>query len=111
MALGLRPDSPNGRIAASPEIFTDSIGTVCPVLLEYLVQDKWDDGKPRVTSTLSVFFEDGLFKLWLNDRDLERSVCMGGATLLQALASLDRRLEAGTVEWRCSRSRKRSGRP
>lgn len=107
VSIGIRPDRSPSQLAAGPEAFSDSIGSVCPVLLEHLTAQVWDDGKTRKTSTLSVFFEDGVFKVWLNDRDLEQGACVAGATLLQALTTLDRKLEAGDLDWRKSHSKKR----
>ena len=80
-----------------------------PTVLEYLADTKWEDGTEREASTLSVFVEDGQFKLALNDRDGKRSTYLTAGTLDMALASLEAALLRGSCDWRSwnARTKKR----
>jgi len=72
-----------------------------PRVHEFLTCDKWDDGKSRVTGSLSLFIEQGVWKACLNDRDTEASLYVTGETTLACMKALEGRLD-GTKEadWR-----------
>lgn len=95
-----RPDRAN---ASSDDSDKPDIGILLheyPQLYEYLTESKWDDGKPRERATLLVIAEGCRFKLWLNDKALGRSCWVSGATLEDALLSLDTGLAGDSLEWR-----------
>jgi hypothetical protein len=71
-----------------------------PTLVEYLTIGTWEDGEPRELSTLNIFRQDGHWKLWLNDRACSRFTCVSGATVEDAVHSLEEALAADEVEWR-----------
>jgi len=73
-----------------------------PALGEYLTSDKWENGDARVTSTLLVFQEDGVWKCCLNDRDQLRTLWVSGASMLDVLDALESLLASGEGEWRAS---------
>jgi len=77
-----------------------AMATSYPAVWEHLTESAWASGKPRTTSTLMVFAEDGLFKLCLHDRSSGRTAWLSGPSLTAALISLERGLEENTVEWR-----------
>jgi hypothetical protein len=77
-----------------------------PELLGHLTEATWEDGGERELSTLTVFRQDGSWKVWLNDRACDRFSCVSGDTIEQALASLEDRLQTGTMDWRTSKDRK-----
>jgi hypothetical protein len=94
-------NSPGGRWAAAD---SDLAGT-CPALLEFLTEREDENGKPRVTSTLLVAAEDGVWKACLTDRaqvggKFDYKLWKTGMTLADALQALDRDLQEGTAEWR-----------
>lgn len=74
-----------------------------PALYEFLTLSSWDDGAKRLRGTFSCFFEDGAFKLWLNDKDGGRSACVSHWTWAGALLKADEGLSADTLEWRKAR--------
>jgi len=74
--------------------------TLCPNVWEYLSSESWDDGSPRQTSTLLIFVEEGLCKVCINDRALQRKAWMTGKTPDAAFVALDAALGAGNIEWR-----------
>ena len=71
-----------------------------PLLHEYVTAVTWADGSPRITSSLLIFFEDGIFKACINDRAAGRSGWATGKTVDQALSSLEAMLAGDRVEWR-----------
>lgn len=79
-----------------------------PTLFEYLTLYRWEDGQPRQTATLLIFFEDGAWKACLNDREHARSAWAAGGTPLGALQALEEAVCDDTVDWR---RRKPQGRP
>lgn len=76
-----------------------------PALLEFLTERETEDGKPRITSTMLVVAEDGLWKLCLTDRaqangNFDYKLWKSGETLHDALLALDHDLQQATAEWR-----------
>jgi len=100
MGLGNRPQVGASAPALSAELFCDELGRKYPHLMEWLTQDRWDDGVRRQLPTISLFVEHSAFKVFLNDRDLERSCCLTGATLGQLLDTVEARLADGGGDWR-----------
>jgi hypothetical protein len=82
-----------------------------PQLHQHLADPKWDDGTERDLSTLSIFSQDGRWKLCLSDRDGGKIVFLSGSTLEEAFLALERGLEAGTLEWRDADQGVRGKRP
>jgi hypothetical protein len=77
----------------------------CPALAEFLTERLDDVNKPRVTSTLGISCEDGVWKCCLTDRaqaggKMDYKLWKSGSTLLEALQALDMALRDGTAEWR-----------
>ena len=92
--------------AAAPSTAVGNLGAedatfgFCPALLSYLRDTKYDDGSPRIPSTLSVFIEDGRWKAAVNDKDMHRSCYTAADDFEGLLKSLDTQLAADTAEWR-----------
>lgn len=61
------------------------------------------NGKPRETSSLLLFCEDGLFKACLNDRGNARTLWASGGTITALLEALEKALATGEAAWRKSR--------
>jgi len=71
-----------------------------PTLHEYLFQTAWADGSFRHTSTLSVFTDNGIMKVVINDRDNNRSAFFTGKTWRDIFDKLEAALAGETVDWR-----------
>lgn len=71
-----------------------------PAVTEFVTLTKGVDGKQRQTSSLTVFYEEGLCKVCLTERDYDQSLWASGPTLKEALEALELRLTAPVVEWR-----------
>lgn len=71
-----------------------------PLVTEYLCTQQYDDGSPRERSALSLFCEDGMLKLALNDKAEGRSLYVSAESLEDALELLERALHATNAPWR-----------
>lgn len=72
----------------------------CPVLTAFLEDDKWDDGKPRELSSLSLKLQDGLVLGVLNDQDGRRSLYRAAQTVAEVLQKLDESASDPESDWR-----------
>jgi len=102
MALS-RPTTPLTEGSSAQALNDPDFRRRLPTLLEYLSQTTWDDGSPRLTSTLLVFIDDGVLKVCLNDRACERALWVASGTFSGALAELDESLANPQAPWRASR--------
>lgn len=78
----------------------DWLSKFAPAVAEFCTELKGPDGKDRVPSSLTVFYEDGQCKVCLGERNYDLSLWASGATLMEALIALEARLTAPSVEWR-----------
>lgn len=80
-----------------------------PTLMEYLAEDRYEDGSARRTATLLIFFDQGDWKGCLNDRDTDRVAFVTATCPTALLAVLEDKLTSSSIEWRASQggSRKR----
>jgi len=93
-----KPGERSGPVEAK---FNDAdFSSTYPLLTEHLRDAQYGDGSPRTTSTLLVFFELGVLRLCLNDRDNNRSVFFTGETMEAGLVSLENALAENRVDWR-----------
>jgi hypothetical protein len=95
------PNAPRSKWAASDI----ELSSRFPALTEYLTEAVMDDGKHRVTSTITISCEDGVWKACLNDRPQHQGdwlfqLYKSSDTFEGALAALDGALQDGTAEWR-----------
>jgi hypothetical protein len=81
-----------------------------PSLVEFLTAKEYEDGTKRVLPTLLLFVEDGKWRLWLNDRDQERSTWAESGELETALGTLEQGLSSESLSWRRTVPRKKGGR-
>lgn len=71
-----------------------------PALLEHLTLGKWDDGAVRQRGSISVFWEDGVFKMWINDKDSGRAASVSAATMEDLLLRVEGKLTEDSLDWR-----------
>jgi hypothetical protein len=71
-----------------------------PVLTQWMTDGKWDDGKPREVSTLSVNLKEGVVNLGLSDHEAQASLYTTAGTLQEALEQLEAALRDETGAWR-----------
>lgn len=95
-----RPDCHTPASSAKSSSAIAAFGKQFPTLFEYLTHEKWDDGKPRDTSTVSLFIEGGVFKLALNDKDLSRSLYVSASSYADVWVALETALNDSLADWR-----------
>lgn len=94
-----RPDA--GSATSAPGEFPDkSWRESYPNLCGYLCDDKWEDGKDRDLSTVTIKFQEGHVLAVLNDVDVRRSLYVTGDTVTQAIKALEKQLGAPGADWR-----------
>jgi len=71
-----------------------------PTITEYLCCLKYDDGSQRARSALSLFVEDGVFKMAMNDKDTKRSLYVAAEGLQEAFNLMEVALQADNPPWR-----------
>ena len=103
---GLR-DSNTTKESASPPL-DESFRQRFPCLFD-MVSVRVLDKKPRETSTLFVFIEDGHWKVCLCDRDLGRVAFVSSESLDGLWESLEAGLASGSLDWRQDRKKSRKG--
>lgn len=97
--------APSGKPASRWAAADEELSSRCPALTEYLTEALTEDGTARVTSTLQVSCEDGLWKAALTDRaqkggNFDYKLWRSGVCLLDALRALDEALRSGQADWR-----------
>lgn len=108
MAIVRRTESVN-------ELRDGTVPEACPMtawfphLWEFGSEATFADGSHRQLPTLTVFAEQGLWKLCLNDRAEGQVAFVSGATLTAALHALEAGLRDGTLDWRRPRKSARPG--
>lgn len=94
-----RPDAeaaPNALPLATDEVLREWL----PTLHEYVTTTRWEDGKPRKTSTVMLLCENGKWKVWVHDRDLKRSCWITGDCWEGVWEQTERSLKDDSLEWR-----------
>lgn len=74
-----------------------------PRLWEFLVDSRWDDGKPRDVGSVTLFCEGGTWRACLNDKACNRVAFVSADDPPACLGSLEKGLAGGTLDWRPSR--------
>ena len=99
-----RRQSARKAVAGAPAADRDT-GLLKPFgsLQEFMLETAWEDGADRLTATVLLFAEEGLWKLMVNDRDSEAVAFVSGPDARSVFASADKGLAEDTLDWRVSR--------
>lgn len=97
--LRQKTSQPEGQSSAATSI-EGSWNSMYPGLCLLLSAERFPDGKARETSTLLIFCADGYVKLCLNERHAGETAWSSGRSLEEALESMERGLQAGSLQWR-----------
>lgn len=84
-------------------IVDETFSSKCPALFEFLTVLPDDAPKSAKTASLTLFTEDGLFKICLSDRVTGLVCFVSGETYQETLMGLEAGLSNGTVDWRSPR--------
>lgn len=95
-----KPDSPapDGGVSRSTREGDDWV--LYPTLMEYLTEDRYEDGSSRRTSTVTLFAQDGQVKGCVNDRDNDCSAFFSAASIESLLAVIESKLKESSADWR-----------
>lgn len=89
--FGPEPGSPGGE--------QDSFRGLYPCLYGFLADLRETTGWQK-TGTITVFVENGHYKICLNDRPEKRSAFVTGSTLAATLRAAESGIQSNTVPWR-----------
>ncbi len=92
-----RPSQDDGTLP--PVVSSPGFVDLYPHLADFLIKSR-GDGQTPTTGTITLFLEQGHFKLCLNDRPLARSTFISGWTLHEALKAADAALRSNMIRWR-----------
>jgi len=95
------PKGPASLAAIPPQ--DDAFLKALPLTHDFMTMLSYEDGTPRQLATLTVFVDDGSWKVWLNDRDNQRSLCVSGQGFQEALRMLEAALGSERPSWRQAR--------
>ena len=71
-----------------------------PALVEFMTCEKWDDGSPRKTGSITIFLDTGTLKGCLADRDGDWVSFLTAQGFTELLGALDAGLQAKSLDWR-----------
>ena len=71
-----------------------------PAIVEFCCALEGPDGKKRETSTITLFWDQGMWKACVNDRDRSVSGFFSDRRLAGLLDRLELALEEGSIDWR-----------
>lgn len=79
-----------------------------PALAEFLSLETWGEGEARTRGTLTIFWEEGMFKASVNNRDSEEVAFVAKQAFKGLLDAVEKGLAADSLDWR-SQARKGQG--
>lgn len=78
-----------------------------PHVLEFISACVWPDASARSPGTVTLFTQDGRWKIVLNDKNTGECCFVSGETLDEAFVSAESVLEGGGGDWRAPTSKRR----
>lgn len=112
---GLQRRTPPGRPEAAAvdgvlPVLDEAFVRDYPTLAEFLTRVLWEPGVPREKGSVFVFYEDGVFKACLNDKDSLQVAFTSSTTFTGLWKALEKGLKANSLDWRLSTQGKASKR-
>lgn len=80
-----------------------------PTLAEFLTRVQWEPGVPREKGTFFIFYEHGVFKACINDKDTGMMAFVSSVTFTGLLDAIEAGLAKDNHDWRLPRP-ERNGR-
>lgn len=99
-----RPIAHPATTADQPEldVSTPNFGQNYPSLYRFLKEKRETPGR-HATGCMTIFWEDGVFKVSINDRPNGKSSFVSHGELQGALHIADRGIRSGTLQWRVNK--------
>lgn len=98
-----KSDRTSLRVAGSSSMSDAVAAESWPLLWSHLTQTAWEDGSPRVTSSLLLFAGDGSLKIMLRDRSQGLCLWIASPSLSDAFTAIELALGDPNTEWRLDR--------
>lgn len=73
-----------------------------PALVEFLLVARWSDGTARIPGSLTLFTDQGQWKVCLSDKDSGRIAFVTSGSPQGALSAAEAGLVASSLDWRSS---------
>lgn len=99
MALARRAEAKSSAGVPTPSEETEFV-THFPTVWEYLTETTFTDGSKRLTSSLNIFFQDGVCKVSLRDKEAGEILWVSADGPLGALKVMEGKLVSGEADWR-----------
>ncbi len=101
--MALKKPSVAARTDSSLNGGVCTFSSLHPSLSEWMTAEVWEDSSKRRLPSLTIFSEDGLVKICVNDKATERVAFVSGPSLREALQSIEDGLTRDSLEWRRSK--------
>lgn len=95
-----KEDQRRQEIMGSAALIGGDYSILYPTVWSYLTQDRWDDGTPRKTSSVTMFMDQGQLKCVLKDKESGTSLWAAGISLESMFGVLEALLNDSTAVWR-----------
>jgi hypothetical protein len=95
-----RPTPAQAAAQADLGLTDEDFAMQYPLITQYLIDRRWDDGKLRELSTLTLSAPEGTIQLGLNDKDARRTLYTSAATVAEALELMERAIREAQGTWR-----------
>lgn len=73
-----------------------------PLLAEFLTRVLWEPGQPREKGSFFVFYEHGVFKACVNDKDTNMVAFVSSVTFTGLWDTIEKGLGKDSLDWRLS---------
>jgi len=97
------PPTGGGGVVAAPE--EDPLSRRFPLVFQFLTRTSYDDGQSRETGSITLFFDAGVVKACLNDKDASLAAFVSGEGLEGLLVSMEEGLAGDRLDWRPARKK------
>jgi len=78
-----------------------------PNIYSFMVDQKYDDGSPRVPGAISIFTSQGVLKACINDKDNISTAFVEANTIHELIECIERAICDDATEWRVNPNAKR----
>lgn len=100
-----RPDGGQPVTASVYDPLDDEFARHWPRIAEFVMDSRWDDGKPRKPGTVMLVNDAGTCKAWVHDVDGRRAAWVSADSLWGLLGRVEDGLQNNSLEWRKDRSK------
>lgn len=101
MAFKRRTDT--GPLKPPPNAWVDPVDKQeNPNIFAWLTETKYDDNKPRMTGSISIFTQLGVLKASISDRDASKVAYVEALSLVELITVIEQAICDDSTEWKDS---------